>query len=131
MQRTLRCDPIQVSQWKRQLLDGASELFIWCKQTKDKDEGQDQVWATDITYIPMRKGFLYLVAIVDFFSRNRLSWKLSNSLDAEFCREALEIPLKSGRKPKIFHSDQGGVSIFNGFVPRAESRGCQQFRQSC
>jgi putative transposase len=79
----------------------------------------------------MRKGFLYLVAIVDLFFRNILSWKLSHSLDVEFCREALEIPLKSGRKPKIFHSDQGGVSIFNGFVPRAESRGCQQFRQSC
>jgi hypothetical protein len=53
-----------VSQWKRQLLDGASELFIRGKQTKDKDEGQDQEWATDIIYIPMRKGFLYLVAML-------------------------------------------------------------------
>ena len=49
----------------------------------------DQVWATDITYIPLQKGFLYLVAIVDLFSRNVLSWKLSNSLDTEFCPEAL------------------------------------------
>jgi len=48
----------------------------------------DQVWATDITYIPMRKGFLYLVAIVDLFSRNKLSRKLSNSLDSEFCLDA-------------------------------------------
>ena len=45
----------------------------------------DQIWATDITYIPLQKGFLYLVAIVDLFSRNVLSWKLSNSLDTEFC----------------------------------------------
>jgi transposase InsO family protein len=131
MQRTLRCDPIQVSQWKRQLLDGASELFIRGKQNKDKDEGQDQVWATDITCIPMRKGFLYLVAIVDHFSRIILSWKLSNSLDTELCREALEIPLKSGCKPMIFHSDQGRESISNAFVPRTEFRGCQQFRQLC
>ena len=62
----------------------------------------DQVWATDITYIPLRKGFLYLVAIVDLFSRHELSWKLSNSLDTEFC---LERTLASGRKPQIFNSD--------------------------
>ena len=68
-----------MSQWKRQLLDAASELFIRCKQTKDKDEGLDQVRSTDITYIPMRKGFLYLVAIVDLFFRNILSWKLPPS----------------------------------------------------
>jgi putative transposase len=67
----------------------------------------DKVWATDITYIPMRKGFLYLVAIVDLFSRNILSWKLSNSLDTEFCLDALEMALEGGRKPEIFHSDQG------------------------
>ena len=53
----------------------------------------DQVWATDITYIPLQKGFLYLVAIVDLFSRHVLSWKLSNSLDTEFCLEALEMAL--------------------------------------
>jgi putative transposase len=67
----------------------------------------DQVWATDITYIPLQKGFLYLVAIVDLFSRNVLSWKLSNSLDTEFCLYALEMALGGGSKPEIFHSDQG------------------------
>jgi transposase InsO family protein len=67
----------------------------------------DQVWATDITYIPLRKGFLYLVAIVDLFSRHVLAWRLSNSLDTEFCLEALEMALASGRRPQIFHSDQG------------------------
>jgi len=131
MQRTLRSDPIQVSPWKRQLPDGVSELFISGKQSKDKDEGLDQVRTTDITYIPMRKGFLYLVAIVDLFSRNIFIWKLSNILDSEFCREALEIPLKGGRKPKIFHFDQGGESIFNACVPSAQSRECQQFIRLC
>ena len=59
----------------------------------------DQVWATDITYIPLQKGFLYLVAIMDLHSRRVLSWKLSNSLDTEFCLEALEMALSSGRVP--------------------------------
>jgi transposase InsO family protein len=53
----------------------------------------DQVWATDITYIPLQKGFLYLVAIMDLHSRHVLCWKLSNSLDTEFCLEALEMAL--------------------------------------
>ena len=66
----------------------------------------DQVWATDITYIPMRKGFLYLVAVLDLFSRTILSWKLSNSLDTEFCLDALEMALEGRRMPEIFHSDQ-------------------------
>ena len=64
----------------------------------------DQVWATDITYIPLQKGFLYLVAIVDLFSRNVLSWKLSNSLATEFCLDALEMALEGGRRPEILHS---------------------------
>ncbi len=78
----------------------------------------DQIWATDITYIPLRKGFLYLVAIVDLFSRHVLSWRLSNSLDTEFCLEALEMALASGRKPQIFHSDQGCQFTSMAFVGR-------------
>ena len=71
----------------------------------------NQVWAADITYIPMAKGFLYLVAIIDWYSRYVLSWKLSNTLDADFCVEALEDALKKGR-PEIFNTDQG--SQFTG-----------------
>jgi putative transposase len=56
-------------------------------------------------YIPLRKGFLYLVAIVDLFSRHIISWKLSNSLDTQFCMDALEMALASGNRPEIFHSD--------------------------
>jgi putative transposase len=65
------------------------------------------VWARDITYILLQKGFLYLVAIVDLFSRSVLNWRLSNSLDTELCLDALEIALEDDRRPEIFHSDQG------------------------
>ena len=81
----------------------------------------DQVWATDITYIPLQKGFLYLVAIMDLHSRHVLSWKLSNSLDTEFCLEALEMALRSGRRPEIFHSDQGCQFTSGDFVARLQA----------
>ena len=83
----------------------------------------DQVWATDITYIPLQKGFLYLVAIMDLFSRHVLSWKLSNSLDTEFCLDALEMALSDGRKPEIFHSDQGCQFTSSDFVARLRTEG--------
>lgn len=66
----------------------------------------DQVWCSDITYIPMQFGFLYLVAVMDWFSRYVISWRLSNSLEADFCIEALEDALRQGR-PEIFNTDQG------------------------
>jgi putative transposase len=81
----------------------------------------DQVWAIDITYIPLHKGFLYLVAIVDLFSRNVLSWKLSNSLDTEFCLDALEMALEGGRKPEIIHSDQGCQFTSSDFVAKLQA----------
>ncbi|ETR65068.1 MAG: integrase catalytic subunit [Candidatus Magnetoglobus multicellularis str. Araruama] len=66
----------------------------------------NQVWSTDITYIRLRKGFLYLVAIIDWFSRFVLSWKLSNTLDSYFCQESLYEALLINI-PTIFNSDQG------------------------
>ncbi len=81
----------------------------------------DQVWTTDITYIPLQKGFLYLVAIMDLHSRHVLCWKLSNSLDTEFCLEALEMALSSGRKPQIFYSDQGCQFSSTDFVARLQA----------
>jgi len=65
-----------------------------------------QVWSADITYIPMAKGFLYLVAIIDWYSRYVIAWGLSNTLDAGFCVEALQDALRKG-KPEIFNTDQG------------------------
>ena len=67
----------------------------------------NQVWCSDITYIPMRRGFLYLVAIMDWHSRRVLSWRLSNTMDVTFCMEALEEALARNGKPTIFNTDQG------------------------
>jgi putative transposase len=82
----------------------------------------DQVWSTDITYIPLRHGFLYLVAIMDWWSRYVLSWRLSNTLDGRFCQEALEEALSMGR-PEIFNSDQGSQFTAEAFTSRLLSRG--------
>ena len=67
----------------------------------------NQVWATNISYIPMAKGFVYLVAIVDWFSRKVLAWRVSITMEAEFCVEALEEALGRYGKPEIFNTDQG------------------------
>lgn len=67
----------------------------------------NQVWCADITYIPMRRGFLYLVAIMDWCSRKVLTWRLSNSMDADFCVEALKEAIAKHGAPEIFSSDQG------------------------
>ena len=92
-----------------------------CLVDLDAVTAVDQVWATDITYIPLQKGFLYLVAIMDLFSRTILSWKLSNSLDTEFCLDALEMALDGGRRPEIFHSDQGCQFTSGDFVARLQA----------
>ena len=73
----------------------------------------NQVWATDITYVPIGQGFLYLVAIMDWFSRAVLAWRLSNTLDVSFCLLALEDALAGCGKPDLFNSDQG--SQFTGY----------------
>lgn len=67
----------------------------------------NQVWATDITYIPMAHGFVYLVAIMDWYSRRVLAWRVSTTLETEFCIEALQEALKRYGKPEIFNTDQG------------------------
>ena len=74
-----------------------------------------QVWAADITYIPMARGFLYLVAVMDWVSRYVLAWRLSNLLDASFCIEALEDALSQGR-PEIFNTDQGSQFTDDDFT---------------
>jgi putative transposase len=75
----------------------------------------NQVWAADITYIPMQHGFLYLVAIIDWYSRYVLAWSLSNTLDTDFCVEALEEALEKG-KPEIFNTDQGSQFTSEAFI---------------
>ena len=67
----------------------------------------NQVWCADITYIPMQRGFLYLVAVMDWVTRKVLSWRVSNTMDADFCMEALEEALERFARPEIFNTDQG------------------------
>jgi len=82
----------------------------------------DQVWAADITYIPMARGFLYLVAVMDWHSRYVVAWRLSNSLDADFCVDALEEALTKGN-PEIFNSDQGSQFSSEAFAAVLHGRG--------
>ena len=82
----------------------------------------DQVWCTDITYIRLHRGFAYLVAVMDWFSRCVLAWELSNTLDASFCVTALREALSGGRQPAIFNTDQGSQftsSMFTGVLIEA------------
>lgn len=81
----------------------------------------NQVWASDITYIRMQRGFLYLVAIMDLFSRYVISWFLSNTLDSRFCLDALEAGLQFGI-PDIFNSDQGVQFTSESFIKRLQDR---------
>jgi putative transposase len=78
----------------------------------------NQAWAIDITYIPMAKGFLYLVAIIDWYSRKVLSWRLSNTMDTGFCIEALEEALQYYDPPDIFNSDQGSQFTSTEFTEK-------------
>ena len=82
----------------------------------------NQVWCADITYIPMARGFLYLVVIMDWYSRYVLSWRLSNTLDADFCVEALKEALRKGQ-PDIFNTDQGAQFTSEAFTGVLESHG--------
>lgn len=82
----------------------------------------DQVWATDITYVPMPRGYMYLVAIIDWHSRYVLTWRLSNSLESSFCMEALEAALEFGR-PEIFNTDQGVQFTSRAFTECLERAG--------
>lgn len=86
-----------------------------------KIDRSNLVWSTDITYIPLRQGFLYLVVIIDWYSRYVLSWRLSNTLDVTFCIEALEEALEKGC-PEIFNSDQGSQFTSNAFIERLLSK---------
>jgi putative transposase len=87
-----------------------------------KVERRDQVWSTDITYVPMASGFMYLAAVIDWYSRYVLAWRLSNTLDGSFCVEMLEEALKGGR-PEVFNTDQGVQFTAEAFTGRLERAG--------
>ncbi len=83
----------------------------------------DQVWSTDITYVPMHQGFMYLTAVIDWYSRYVVSWSISNSLENRFCLEALEEALSGSRKPEIFNTDQGCQYTSVAFTRRLQDHG--------
>jgi len=76
----------------------------------------NQVWSTDITYIRLARGFVYLVAIIDWYSRRVLGWRISNSMDATFCVDCLEEAICTHGKPEIFNSDQGSQFTSEAFI---------------
>jgi putative transposase len=88
--------------------------------------GPDQVWCSDITYVPMARGFMYLVAVMDWWSRYVLAWRLSNTMEAAFCVDAWEAALRTGRQaPLISNTDQGSQFSAPMFVDAVESAGTQ------
>jgi putative transposase len=98
-----------------------------------KVERPNQVWAADITYIPMRRGFVYLVAVIDWLSRRVLAWRLSNTLTTDFCLDAVRDALARHGKPEIFNTDQGsqftsleltGLLQAHGIAISMDGKGC-------
>jgi putative transposase len=85
--------------------------------------GPDQVWCGDITYVPMSNGYMYLVAVMDWWSRYVLAWELSNSLDSEFCIRAWNQALAAGRPPLIANTDQGSQFTSEAYLEAVESAG--------
>jgi len=92
----------------------------------------NQVWATDITYVPMERGFMYLMAIIDLYSRYVLQWSVSNTMEAEWCTQTLQKAISKYGKPAIFNTDQGsqftaelfvGVLLSNGVQPSMDGKG--------
>ena len=81
------------------------------------------MWCADITYIPMARGFVYLVAVMDWFSRRVLSWRLSITMEADFCVEAVQEALANHGRPEIFNTDQGVQFTSAGFVDELEAAG--------
>jgi putative transposase len=82
----------------------------------------DQVWSTDVTYVPLAQGFMYLAAVIDWYSRYVICWRLSNTLDGEFCLEMLDEALGLG-KPEVFNTDQGAQFTARPWTARLESAG--------
>ena len=98
---------IQAIYPKKQAKNERNEHTIYPYLLKDvKIMQPNQVWSTDITYIPLQQGFMYLVAVIDWYSRYVLAWQLSNTLDGHFCQVALQQALSQGQ-PDIFNTDQG------------------------
>ncbi len=98
------------------------KIYPYLLRTLNIDRA-NQVWASDITYLPMEKGFIYLTVIMDWYSRKVLSWRLSNSLDSSFCVDALEEAIHRYGKPEIFNTDQGSQYTSDVFIDVLKDNG--------
>lgn len=117
MQRLMRLMGLESVAPKPSTSEPAPEHLVYPYLLRNLEISRaNQVWAADITYIPMARGFAYLVAIIDWYSRRVLSWRLSNTLDTSFCVEALEEALVRFPKPDIFNTDQGSQFTAEAFT---------------
>lgn len=122
VQRLMRLMGIQAVYPKPKTSKRQPEHQIWPYLLKNRVIRQpDEVWCTDITYIPMPTGFMYLVAVMDWFSRFVLAWELSNSMESDFCLRALNKAFAFGR-PHIFNSDQGTQFTAVSFTNRLQEQ---------
>jgi putative transposase len=125
IQRLMRLMGIEGEYEKPRTTKLSKEHTIYPYLLRDRRISEvDEVWSVDITYIPMRYGFMYLVAIIDWYSRYIISWELSNTLELDFCIIALLRSLKKG-KPKIFNSDQGSQFTSKEFTRILEMNNVQ------
>ena len=109
---------------KRSLSQPAEGHRIYPDLLKDLELcGPDQVWCSDITYVPMASGFMYLVATMDWWSRYVLAWELSNTMDSEFCIRAWQRAIGVGRQPLISNTDQGSQFTSEAYLEAVESTG--------
>jgi len=123
VQRLMRLMDIEAIYPKPRTTEVASEHRKFPYLLRDKAITKpDEVWAADITYIPLSSGYMYLVAIIDWYSRYVLAWRLSNSLESSFCLEVLNAAL-SRRRPEIFNTDQGVQFTSRMFTGRLEAAG--------
>ena len=127
VQRLMQLMGVRAIYPKRNLSQKGKEHKVYPYLLKDVEiVSPNFVWSIDITYIQLREGFLYLTAIIDWYSRYVLSWRLSNTLDVSFCIEALEEALTKG-KPVIFNSDQGSQFTSNDFTGILLNKGIDFF----
>jgi putative transposase len=125
VQRLMRLMGLEAVYPKPRLSDGGAGHKVYPYLLRGVAiERVNQVWSTDITYIPMPNGFMYLTAVIDWYSRYVLAWKLSNTLDVGFCLEALEEALRQGC-PEVFNTDQGVQFTSTSFTGRLESAGAK------
>ncbi len=117
VQRLMRLMGLQALYPRRRTSQPGKGHKIYPYLLRDLTVGRaNQVWATDVCYIPMTKGFMYLVAIMDWHTRRVLSWRVSNTLDTDFCIEALEEALQRYGTPEIFNTDQGSQFTSEAFT---------------